>query len=68
MSYIYSNLVIPAHAELAPHLMRGIQLHIFMVPCFRRDGVWIRAPRLRGHKFTPAKAGAGMTKRWRFVM
>jgi|GEM_PF-2981940 len=24
---------------------------------------WIPAPRFRGDKFTPAKAGAGMTKR-----
>ena len=30
---------------------------------FVRDGVknWIPAPRFRGDKFTPAKAGAGMT-------
>ena len=26
-------------------------------------GVWIPAPRFRGDKFTPAEAGAGMTRR-----
>jgi len=33
------QFVIPAEAEPAPHLMRGIQF--LMVPCLRRDGVWI---------------------------
>jgi hypothetical protein len=35
--------VIPVKTELAPHLMRGIHVSILMVPCFRRDGVWIPA-------------------------
>ncbi len=26
-----------------------------------KDGIWIPAPRFCGDKFTPAKAGAGMT-------
>ena len=35
--------------------------------CFRRNDIvgldshWIPAPRFRGDKFTPAKAGVGMT-------
>ena len=35
-------MVIPAEAEPAPHLMRGIH-HQILVPCFRRDGVWTPA-------------------------
>ena len=35
MSYIDSILVIPAQA--------GIHFFNYMVPCFRRDGVWIPA-------------------------
>jgi len=35
----------------------------FVIPGLTRNPVfsWIPAPRLRGDKFTPAKAGAGMT-------
>jgi hypothetical protein len=35
------QLVILAETEPAPHLMRGIQVFKIMVPCLRRDGVWI---------------------------
>jgi hypothetical protein len=35
-----SNVVIPAKAEPAPHLMRGIH-NIYLVPGVRRDDVWI---------------------------
>ena len=37
------SIFIPAQAELAPHLMRGIQGSKILVPCLRRDGVWIPA-------------------------
>ena len=37
-----------------------------MVSCLRRNGVWTPAPRLREDKFSPAKAGAGVTLRWGF--
>ena len=35
----------------------------FVIPGLTRNPMlfWIPAPRLRGDKFTPAKAGAGMT-------
>ena len=44
------QFVIPGLTKPAPYLIRGN-------PVF----FWIPAHRLRGDKFTPAKAGAGMT-------
>ncbi len=40
-----------------------ISLRQFVIPGLIRNPVpfWIPAPRIRGDKFTPAKAGAGMT-------
>ena len=35
------KLVIPAEAEPAPHLIRGIQILKILVPRFRGDDAWI---------------------------
>ena len=37
------RFVIPGLIEPAPHLIRGNPVSKIMVPCLRRDGVWIPA-------------------------
>ena len=45
------QFVIPGLAKPAPYLIRGNPVTF-----------WIPAPHFRGDKFTPAEAGAGMTR------
>jgi hypothetical protein len=46
--------VIPAKA--------GIQIYMFLVPCFRRDNVWAPAPRSPGDKFCRSDGLSGFLR------